>query len=1401
MLNVRLEVKTKQEAGISPACLRMLEAALLRVRQRLRGAGVRLLRCIQKVAKASHGDHIELLLQRMILRHEQYAWMKDGLKVELPVAMESPRVAVHSQDRIALFERLHEEPNISRHAQFVLRRSANGADEGPPPQGERMKTKHSAVELDAAPTKASHRASWMLPQQDSTMEVASATSSTGLGNTFRRFSHDDSKSLDGGHISIGDGVVAAMASKARLYGSGNESYHALMIDEVLPKPLEDDVPATEPSRRDAALARPSTTPALGTSLRGKLDAIAVFPPLPLLTSSTSGYTDKVCNEHPLPIAADNKVERVCPGPPGKDPAVPSEISVAAEDLAGSQPAEQSTAFLPHHTLPRCSTAPARAQKGQQLRHTLPRVGSATCKGFNKTAPSTPWGSGKAVRPRKRTSRYSSATWDTPPSPSTPSSLGDHIGSVDSAWKDLMDRHDQIAVHCFQNPASKGAAKDWLNQIALSGHQKAQMELRKKQDRCRDRRALHSAALGVNKKTATGLERAFSQEMGYLHACAKRGLNPRLMKFFALPSQRLDLADMCLGDEDLDAVVEALQMPARGLPANKIDAIASVTEINLMGNRRLTDAATAKFLSVAVAGRGTHMGTCFGRIQVLNLRYCSGLGERAVEVLVQIFAENRDLLQLEDLDITGINVMARLWPPLVQGLAYSPRLRRCILSDTGCGRQSQTSCEEVASLLEERRCKLLECLDISGNFFLHEGCQAMSRCLAGSHTNLKELDMSHNAGFAANLLEDVEDIQKVPTINPITHVLEVLGETSLLKVSFVNCRLSFPEDCILEDVISSSDIVHLDVSDNPHGELGLRCLLRLLVNGHFSGSQLDNLVVENVREFVSTEDVLVYDYSHPSSTYRLQLETPQHRSVLRMLLKRSETATGSGLKCFHNAMLNKHPAEMSTLCFKRLDRGGDDWQVPRSGNLKFSFELPTFFHPDDELEDVLRKFSKTQKVFVRFKSFTWFMKLFRAFRDQRSRELFMDAMSIDLTFKLCQVNLLKAAFPEESIAIVRSLLPAVKMDVSKRSLSDLLDSCKVQCDQLQVKQAQNQSRSLLYMNTLHADGHYQLDLANRMDRASAERLLIVSRWQRARSEFRGWVDMSEMGNRECWRRSQFMKKKLNFSSQDWTLPQHGHLSFDFVLSEVVRREATPPEILETIWRMIRESSCNFRDRIQALRTISHQLVITPAQMVKILKVFPMWDPSRGGKHEVSDLNVMPRCEVFILFYNRTRYRADLISPKYLYNLELLHREEIEDIRKRLGWIHTFDLNNLHREDSNLGVRHGPFDLASYEGRVMVKSMLAVSFSEPSQNFFDNFYTPHQDMHDRGYPFVIPMTWIPEPASFGHFTTTWMSRRDEVNMHKRKQICLSMLGRENSPDLKGGSVSKFLTKLKQGAKKEV
>jgi Ran GTPase-activating protein (RanGAP) involved in mRNA processing and transport len=87
-----------------------------------------------------------------------------------------------------------------------------------------------------------------------------------------------------------------------------------------------------------------------------------------------------------------------------------------------------------------------------------------------------------------------------------------------------------------------------------------------------------------------------------------------------------------------------------------------------------------------------------------------------------------------------------------------------------GRGSQHGAVSVAQML--RGLPELTSLDISGNFFGYEGCTALAQSL-GQHSNVRHLDLSHNAGgFVNPTLAKIKRKGKVPSTRLVSKNIEI-----------------------------------------------------------------------------------------------------------------------------------------------------------------------------------------------------------------------------------------------------------------------------------------------------------------------------------------------------------------------------------------------------------------------------------------------------------------------------------------------------------------------------------------------------------------------------------------------------------------------------------------------------
>jgi len=316
-------------------------------------------------------------------------------------------------------------------------------------------------------------------------------------------------------------------------------------------------------------------------------------------------------------------------------------------------------------------------------------------------------------------------------------------------------------------------------------------------------------------------------------------------------------------------------------------------------------------------------------------------------------------------------------------------------------------------------------------------------------------------------------------------------------------------------------------------------------------------------------------------------------------------------------------------------------------------------------------------------------------------------------------------------------------------------------------------SLLYFNTMHSDGHYDLNLETLVDRSVAQRCMVISDWVRIQSASLGRVDLSEVGNGEVFRHTSLSKVKFVFDSVSWQLPDGGQLVFDMVLPRLPLNAsaALNGQDVKELAQVILQSPCNFMDKLRVLRLIAHRITLLPQELAEVLKTFPSCLPEYRSAQK---LGFFPRVEAYVIFYNRTLYHARVVSPQILFNPSIFQPEESQAIRSRLGWIHTFDLVNLHLPASNLGQRHGPFDMSTHDGWIFVKLFIQITHLEAGVNFYDCIWTPKASMYERGYAFCVPKDWVPTPPRYGEFTGTWHSKPEEINWAKRREYAATFLG---------------------------
>lgn len=318
---------------------------------------------------------------------------------------------------------------------------------------------------------------------------------------------------------------------------------------------------------------------------------------------------------------------------------------------------------------------------------------------------------------------------------------------------------------------------------------------------------------------------------------------------------------------------------------------------------------------------------------------------------------------------------------------------------------------------------------------------------------------------------------------------------------------------------------------------------------------------------------------PSGRYEMNMEQPVQRAKLRLILSLLHGMASDRSvplsKLFLNATSQKRDGGRVAFNFNNVQLGADGvWKVPTQGALQFEVSaVDAFFShkdfdtkPGTVIERITRHFratlgenSKALAVLCIVKSMV----------DEESRKMLLDALSCDFVLRpeqvqaLCQTRLKKQNCGKDPVGTCCKLLPCLVGHAHIRSAALLTRSIG---DLLRIGHI---GRWMLTLNLENPVGHYTLALGEPSDKNTAEKLLLLNRWEVQISQAAGHTDTSQSGNLKNFRNVVYCERPFVWSTEEWRLPGSEAFSFDYVSLRRPPLGAQPLE--DEVWRSVLRSA--------------------------------------------------------------------------------------------------------------------------------------------------------------------------------------------------------------------------------------
>lgn len=790
---------------------------------------------------------------------------------------------------------------------------------------------------------------------------------------------------------------------------------------------------------------------------------------------------------------------------------------------------------------------------------------------------------------------------------------------------------------------------------------------------------------------------------YLKECDLRRTVPTPLSFNTGHSTSVHAVGRDLTDEELMAIVRTVSTSER------VDAV------ELQGNLRLSDRSLVPLLQQFSCEEQLAES-----LQHLNVAGCVRVGPRTLQALGQLMDVTPSLRKL---DISRVAISTRMQRGLYKAIGGHPHLSEVNLADTGLGSTMTMITKEcITSLLGSRS---IQSLNLGWNCFNAEVFTHLGH-LVVQNPHLRALCVENCAASVAE------------AVTPIALFLEVLArDATLTRLDLAINRIDYRSALIIEDSFDHHrKLQRLGLAQNPLGVLGMRSVLRLLARDHtglmhteieschsqtasMEGEELGGSHGKALSPDVGSGHT--FHYTNPGGKYVLNLARPYDRTMLRMLYKTSERFGLPPDKAFVNISFvtppPKPPAKLSYAHPSKDSHG--IYEVPTQGILTLVFNV------QEAVEAAMKGIGETDfsgfldRHFELMRFHPGWKKvvpLFARYKDLEGRvqeqACFVNALGKDFNLNLQYLQQMcrsDRSFANEAITRLSPCMPATS---ACRYLA-LMRSAKLS-DYLWTHKRLS---TLLDFNANNPTGHYRLHLESSSDFATAERLLLLDRWEAAIDLRHERYDVSSRGNASHFRNELYQGRPLGLhysSVAEWTLPEVDIFEFDYSSNQRPPQGARP--VSDGLWEALllemHHSGCTPEEKIAVLRSVAHLFFISSMQMRQLIGYFRT--PEQ-------------RAEVFVAFYLRI---VDFHNAK-LCRVRFESQEEIMNLTDRLGYASFFPF--LQPENCRFEL-----DLSYSDQRLCASILVALSIKEKVSNIREPEWT-HRDGTKDPLTLGIPRSW--------------------------------------------------------------